>query len=122
MLRSHCMQQWYNLSDPAMEDSLYEINSMRLFAGLSLDKAIPDHTTIMPVWVQENPVSGLAQKRQQAGNTICFGEPCSGGAIGEGAGGAACGPGNRAAGGEIIQEMGHSGSYLVRTGLPEYYA
>lgn len=47
MLRIHCMQQWYNLSDPAMEDALYEIASMRLFAGLSLDKAIPDHTTIL---------------------------------------------------------------------------
>ncbi len=41
------MQHWYNLSDPAMEDALYEITSMRLFAGLSLDKAIPDHTTIV---------------------------------------------------------------------------
>ncbi len=30
-----------------MEDALYEIASMRLFAGLSLDKAIPDRTTIM---------------------------------------------------------------------------
>lgn len=30
-----------------MEDALYEIASMRLFAGLSLDKAIPDHTTIL---------------------------------------------------------------------------
>ena len=29
------------------EDALYEIASMRLFAGLSLDGAIPDHTTIM---------------------------------------------------------------------------
>lgn len=47
MLRIHCMQQWYNLSDPAMEDVLYEIASMRLFAGLPLDKAIPDHTTIL---------------------------------------------------------------------------
>lgn len=47
MLRIHCMQQWYNLSDPAMEDALYEIASMRLFAGLSLDKAIPDHSTIL---------------------------------------------------------------------------
>ena len=47
MLRIHCMQHWYNLSDPAMEDTLYEIASMRLFAGLSLDKPIPDHTTIM---------------------------------------------------------------------------
>jgi IS5 family transposase len=47
MLRIHCLQQWYSLSDPAMEDALYEIASMRLFAGLSLDKAIPDRTTIM---------------------------------------------------------------------------
>ena len=47
MLRIHCMQQWYSLSDPAMEDTLYEIASMRLFAGLSLDQSIPDHTTIM---------------------------------------------------------------------------
>ena len=30
-----------------MEDVLYEIVSMRFFAGLSLDGAIPDHTTIM---------------------------------------------------------------------------
>lgn len=30
MVRIHCMQQWYNLSDPAMEDTLYEIASMRL--------------------------------------------------------------------------------------------
>ncbi len=47
MLRIHCMQNWYSLSDPAMEDALYEITSMRLFAGLSLDNTIPDHTTIM---------------------------------------------------------------------------
>ena len=47
MLRIHCMQQWYALSDEAMEDALYEIASMRLFAHLSLDSAIPDRTTIM---------------------------------------------------------------------------
>lgn len=47
MLRIHCMQQWYSLSDGAMEDALYEITSMRLFAKLSLDQAIPDRTTIM---------------------------------------------------------------------------
>ncbi len=28
MLRIHCMQHWYNLSDGAMEDALYEIASM----------------------------------------------------------------------------------------------
>lgn len=47
MFRIHCMQQWYSLSDEAMEDTLYEIASMRLFAHLSLDRAIPDRTTIM---------------------------------------------------------------------------
>jgi len=47
MLRIHYMQHWYNLSDGAMEDVLYEIASMRLFARLSLDSALPDRTTIM---------------------------------------------------------------------------
>ena len=47
MLRIHCMQHWHNLSDGAMEDAFYEIASMRLFAKLSLDQAIPDRTTIM---------------------------------------------------------------------------
>ncbi len=47
MLRIHCMQQWYSMSDPAMEDALYEIASMRIFAGLSLNAPIPDHSTIL---------------------------------------------------------------------------
>lgn len=47
MFRIHCMQQWYSPGDEAMEDALYEIASMRQFAHLSLDKAIPDRTTIM---------------------------------------------------------------------------
>jgi len=48
MLRIHFMQQWYALSDPAMEDALYEIESMRRFAGVELNEdAIPDETTIL---------------------------------------------------------------------------
>ena len=47
MLRIHCIQQWYSMSDPAMEDALYDIQIMRLFTGLSLNGTIPDHTTIM---------------------------------------------------------------------------
>ena len=48
MLRIHCLQQWYGLSDPAMEEELYEIASMRQFAGLSLSGgAVPDETTIL---------------------------------------------------------------------------
>ena len=47
MLRIHFLQQWYALSDPAMEEALYEIASMRQFAKLSLLAAIPDETTIL---------------------------------------------------------------------------
>lgn len=47
MLRVHCMQLFYNLSDPAMEDALYEIESMRRFAGLRLSDRLPDETTIL---------------------------------------------------------------------------
>jgi IS5 family transposase len=47
MLRIHCMQHWYNLSDGAMEDALYEIASMRpVLPDLSLDSACRT-TTIM---------------------------------------------------------------------------
>ena len=35
------------MSNPVMVDALYKIASMRLFAGLALNKPIPDHTTIM---------------------------------------------------------------------------
>ena len=33
MFRIHCVQLFYNLSDPAMEDMLYEIESIRRFVG-----------------------------------------------------------------------------------------
>lgn len=42
------MQQWYALSDPAMQDAQYEIESMQHFASLELNEdAIPDETTIL---------------------------------------------------------------------------
>ena len=47
MLRIHVMQLLYNLSDPALEDALYEIESMRRFAGLRLSDNLPDETTIL---------------------------------------------------------------------------
>ena len=37
MLRIHCVQLFYNLSDPGMEDMLYEIESVRRFAGAAFD-------------------------------------------------------------------------------------
>jgi len=48
MLRIYFMQQWFNLSDPAMEDSLYDSESMRRFAGIELlEDAVPDESTIL---------------------------------------------------------------------------
>jgi len=48
MLRIYCMQQWFNQSDPGMEDALYDSESMRRFAGVELaEDAIPDETTIL---------------------------------------------------------------------------
>jgi IS5 family transposase len=47
MLRVHLMQNWFGLSDPAMEEALYEITPVRAFAGLSLSQPIPDETTIL---------------------------------------------------------------------------
>jgi transposase, IS5 family len=47
MLRIHLMQNWFSLSDPSMEEALYEIASLRNFAGLSLHQPIPDESTIL---------------------------------------------------------------------------
>jgi len=48
MLRVHLLQQWYSLSDPAMEEALIEVPTMRRFAGINLisDRS-PDETTIL---------------------------------------------------------------------------
>lgn len=48
MLRIYFMQQWFNLSDPAAEDAIYDSESMRRFAGVELgDDVVPDETTIL---------------------------------------------------------------------------
>ncbi len=47
MLRIYFLQQWFNLSDPAAEDALYDSVSMRRFVGVDLAKGrAPDETTI----------------------------------------------------------------------------
>ncbi len=47
MLRIHFMQQWFKLSDPAMEDALYDTEPIRRFAGIELGAdPVPDETTI----------------------------------------------------------------------------
>lgn len=48
MLRIYCAQNWFNFSDRQMEDALYEIESLRRFAGFSsVTAALPDETTIL---------------------------------------------------------------------------
>ena len=47
MLRVHFLQQWYALSDPGMEEALYDTPVMRRFAGLGGLDTVPDETTIL---------------------------------------------------------------------------
>jgi IS5 family transposase len=47
MLRLHCLQQWFNLSDPAVEEALYDSRAMRHFVGIDLGREpVPDERTI----------------------------------------------------------------------------
>lgn len=47
MLRIYFLQQWFNLSDPAMEEAFYDSRTMARFAGLDLTiESAPDETTI----------------------------------------------------------------------------
>jgi IS5 family transposase len=48
MLRIYFLQHWFNLSDPAAEESLYDSAALRRFAGVDLGRApAPDETTIL---------------------------------------------------------------------------
>ena len=48
MLRIHFLQQWFNLSDPAMEEALYDTPMFREFAGLDVgEDHLPDESTIL---------------------------------------------------------------------------
>jgi IS5 family transposase len=47
MLRIHFMQQWFTLSDPAMEEALHDTPLFREFAGLGWDTRLPDESTIL---------------------------------------------------------------------------
>ena len=48
MLRTHFVQQWFNLSDPGVEEAMYESAALRRFVGVDLGMApAPDETTIL---------------------------------------------------------------------------
>ena len=47
MLRIYFLQQWYNLSDPAIEEALYDSETMRQFVGIENGQdTIPDESTV----------------------------------------------------------------------------
>jgi IS5 family transposase len=47
MLRIYFLQQWYDLSDPAVEEALYDSQAMRRFVGIDLGREpVPDETTV----------------------------------------------------------------------------
>jgi hypothetical protein len=48
MLRTYFVQQWFNLSDPGVEEALYESAALRRFVGVDLGMApAPDETAIL---------------------------------------------------------------------------
>ncbi|KAA3629750.1 MAG: transposase [Proteobacteria bacterium] len=47
MLRIHLLQHWFNLSDPAVKEHLYDSRATRRFVGIDLGREpAPDETTI----------------------------------------------------------------------------
>jgi len=48
MLRMYFLQQWYALADEALEETIYDSQAMRTFAGIDLGtEAVPDATTLL---------------------------------------------------------------------------
>lgn len=48
MMRTYFLQQWFNLSDPGVEEALYDSPGLRRFAGVDLGRApAPDETTVL---------------------------------------------------------------------------
>jgi len=49
LLRCLLLQQWYQLSDPGLEEALSDRLSFRRFVGLALADPVPDHSTLSRV-------------------------------------------------------------------------
>ena len=72
LLRIHCVQLFYNLSDPGMEDLLYEAKSVRRFVGLRLSGPLPDgdDDTELPAPVGRAPVGGGTDEGDQRSSGV----------------------------------------------------
>jgi len=66
MLRIYFMQHWFNLSDPGAEETLYDMESLRRFAGIDVGREpVLDETTICKfrhLMEQRNPGDALFQQ------------------------------------------------------------
>ena len=70
MLRVHLLQQWFGLSDPAMEEALHDVPLYREFAGIESGMVrLPDESTILRFrhLLEEH---GLAQRMLSAVNDL----------------------------------------------------
>ncbi len=58
MLRMYLLQIWFNLSDPATEDAIYDSYAMRKFTGIDfMTEAVPDETTLYsPPKISDNAI------------------------------------------------------------------
>ena len=46
LFKAVLLQQWYNLSDPALKEAIDDRFSFRRFLGLNLDEKVPDHSNV----------------------------------------------------------------------------
>jgi len=77
MLQIHFLQQWFGLSDPAMEEALYDIPLYREFAGLDgAMTRLPDETTILRFrhLLETDRDGGVVTFLEQALSTLAGGE------------------------------------------------
>lgn len=61
LFKALLLQQWYGLSDPALEDALTDRLSFRRFIGLGLSEQVPDHSTLWR-FREQLATSGLVEK------------------------------------------------------------
>ena len=61
MFKALLLAQWYGLSDAGLEEALNDRLSFRRFAGLGLDGATPDHTTLCR-FRNDLAAAGLSEK------------------------------------------------------------
>ena len=55
MFKAMLLAQWYQLSDPALEEALADRISFRRFCGFALDAVTPDETTLSAAFAMRWP-------------------------------------------------------------------